>query len=126
MRLVRELVLSCLRYNIVFRVEHVPAWVQECFSRRIVSPTGGEFPSLGPSYGYKACANPRSSSASKLVSIVQSLLSEGLQVSSRSTYRRAGALVGTLGKNSILHRTLARSCRSTRRNWLCLSRIYSI
>ena len=111
---VRELVLVCLRQNIVFKAKHI----------RPVSFAGPTFQeastSLHESY---ANSNTATSSPCKLAPIVRELLPASLQPSSFPTYQRAWKLYKKKFKEVFIIDQPFR-CQFSQRLWLCLLPIY--
>ena len=89
MVLVRQLVLACLKFNIIFRAQHVPG----AHNTLAVSLTGFEIQGTSPS-GRTGFADRYSHSpyATQLVNITSTLIQSSLQPSSIPTYRRAWRL----------------------------------
>lgn len=87
-----KLVAICLKFNILFRAEHIPGvsnTLADCLSRLQVK----NFRKLAPSsMNLQAHSYPLSTMASKLGGIVTQLVQSSLQPSSLPTYKRAWSL----------------------------------
>lgn len=87
-----KLVAICLKFNILFRAEHIPGFsntLADCLSRLQVK----NFRKLAPSsMNLQAHSYPLSTMASKLGGIVTQLVQSSLQPSSLPTYKCAWSL----------------------------------
>ena len=89
--LLRELVLQCLKHNILFRAIHVPG-VLNVKADAFIALTGHAIQVPRPGYG--SCPNARASpsSTTELASVTRHLLSASLSKGSKDVYKRSWSL----------------------------------
>ena len=89
MILIRDLVLSCLRYNILFRAKHVPGLynTRADYISRLIS--GREIQANHARCGRVPNTSPVGPSSGELVAHLRGLMGSALTSSSRKSYQRA-------------------------------------